>query len=235
MDKFNILHMYPETLRLNGESGNVLALKKRAELLGLSTSISYSELDTPLPAQRPDLLFIGSGVQRATLAAAEDLLVKSKQILLWVAEGTKVLAVGTGFDLISKELVLKDGTSIKGLALTNTSHRITGKHLVGEVDLGSNFAGFINTDREISRSGVGLELGTVKSSDEVGLIGYLDGYSDGKVWASNVQGPLLPMNPTIADDIISAIFPRVKISSELSELDLLASKARNAISARVSR
>jgi CobQ-like glutamine amidotransferase family enzyme len=63
----------------------------------------------------------------------------------------------------------------------------------------------------------------------------MDGYSDGKVWASNVQGPLLPMNPSLADEIISAIFPRVKISSELSELDLLASKARNAISARVSR
>lgn len=235
MDNFNVLHLYPETLKLNGESGNVLALLKRAELMGLSTSLSFSELGMPLPALRPHLIFIGSGVLSATLAAAEDLRAKGKQIHSWMSEGSKVLAVGTGFDLIAKELVLLDGTSVKGLALTNTSHTVTGKHLVGEVVLDSDFAGFINTDREISRGSDGFELGKVRKSDDSRLIDYLDGYTDGKVWASNVQGPLLPMNPHLADKIISSIFPKVKSSSELSELNLLASQARNAISARVSR
>jgi CobQ-like glutamine amidotransferase family enzyme len=235
MVKFKVLHLYPSTLKLNGESGNVLALLKRAELLGLDTSTSFSELGMSLPAIRPDLIFIGSGVQSATLAVAEDLLAKAQQIRRWVSEGSKVLAVGTGFDLISEELVLLDGTVVKGLALTNTRHRITGKHLVGEVVLESDFAGFINSDRSITRGSDGLALGKVKYSDESRLIGYLDGYSDGKVWASNVQGPLLPMNPHLADKIISAIFPKIKITSELSELDLLASKARNSISARISR
>jgi CobQ-like glutamine amidotransferase family enzyme len=233
--KVVILHLYPETLRLNGESGNVLALTKRAESLGISTSVVAADIGAALPTERPDLIFIGSGTLSATMVAGKNLLTKVEQIHRWVAEGTKVLAVGTGFDLISKELVLEDGTRLPGVALTNTSHRVTGKHLVGEVVLGSKFAGFINSDREISRGKTGFELGTVQSSDEPKLVGYVDGYTDGKVWASNVQGPLLPMNPHLADAILMAVFPKLKFGAELKPLDELAAKARRAISARVGR
>ena len=235
MAEFVILHLYPETLRLNGESGNVLALTKRAESLGISTSVVTSDVNAPLPVKRPDLIFVGSGTLGATLVAGKDLSKKDAQIHRWVAEGTKVLAVGTGFDLISKELVLEDGTRVPGLALTNTSHRVTGQHLVGEVVLGPNFAGFINSDREISRGDNGFEIGIVQSSDEPKLVGYVDGYSDGKVWASNVQGPLLPMNPHLADAILSSVFPKLKFGNELKTLVELAAKARKAISARVGR
>lgn len=233
MAKFVILHLYPETLRLNGESGNVLALTKRSQSLGISTSVVSADIDAALPTKRPDLIFIGSGTLSATMVAGKDLLSKDAQIHRWVAEGTKVLAVGTGFDLISKELVMEDGTRLPGLSLTNTSHRVTGKHLVGEVVLGPKFAGFINSDREISRGDDGFELGIVQSSDEPRLVGYVDGYTDGKVWGSNVQGPLLPMNPHLADAILLSVFPKLEFGSELKPLDVLSAKARKAISARV--
>ena len=235
MAKFEILHLYPETLKLNGEAGNVLALSKRAETLGIVTTVFTSEIGSPLPSSRPDVVFLGSGTLSATLAAAADLLTKREQIQIWVSEGSKVLAVGAGFDLISKQLVLADGTEVTGLSLTNTSHRVAGQHLVGEVVLDTNFAGFINSNREVIRDEKGFELGIVQSSDEPKLVGYVDGYSDGKVWASNVQGPLLPMNPHLADEIILAVFPKIKIGSELKQFDDLAANARKAISNRVGR
>ena len=232
MANLTLLHLYPKTLRLNGEAGNVLALEKRAELYGIKLTTKHLELGQLLPKVRPNLIFIGSGTLQATLAVAADLVSKDSQIHKWIAQGTKVIAVGSGFDLISQELILADASIIPGLALTNTTHRITGKHLVGEVVLGEDFAGFINTDREIIRGG-DLELGVVKHSDNPELVGYIDGYCDGKVWATNVQGPFLPMNPKFADAILASVSPQMVKSPKLKTLNDLAKKAREAISARV--
>lgn len=233
MSNFTILHLYPETLRLNGELGNITALVKRAESFGLSSKVSRLELGGKLPKTRPNLIFIGSGTLSATKLAAADLIDKDQEIHRWIAAGTKLLAVGSGFDLAAKELELPDGEFLQGLGLTNTSHRVTSTHLVGEVVLDSGLAGFINSNRLIIRADSKFALGKVVSSDEAKLVGYVDGYYDGKVMASNVQGPLLPMNPKLADQLITSIFPKLPKPKGLTLLNSLASKARGAISNRV--
>lgn len=233
MASLNILHLYPNTLHLNGEAGNVLALKRRAELAGFKVLVKFAEIGETLPKVRPHLVFIGSGTSQATLTAAEHIIKFDRELHGWVKQGTKVLAVGTGFDLISQGLILPDGTTVNGLGMTNTTHRVTGNHLVGEVVVDADFAGFINSDREIIRGDDAFALGRVQRSDEVSLVGYLDGYSDGKVWATNVQGPFLPMNPSFADEILAAIFPTYVNTDSSRTLDSLAAKARKAISIRV--
>lgn len=235
MADFSILHLYPQTLRLNGESGNVKALSVRVAAMGLIVKISYSEVGQALPTKRPNLVFIGSGTLAGTEVAAEDLLTKSDVIHQWVTKGTKVLAVGSGFDLVSQGLVLLDGTYIQGLGLTNTTHTITSEHLAGEVTLTGGLAGFINSNRLIGRGTGSFEIGRVSASDMANLVGYVDGYRDGKVMASNLQGPLLPMNPSLADELISWIYPKLPKSAELKKFDRLASKARAAIALRVGR
>ena len=233
MAELRILYLYPETLKLNGERGNVTSLRFRAEKLGLTVRVVEVELGRELPAKRPHIVFLGSGTLSATLVAATDLQGKADQIHRWVAAGTKVLAVGSGFDLISQGLQLIDGTFIQGLGLTNTTHTVEPKYFVGEVELTNGLAGFINSNRSIRRGKDDHLLGVVQSSDTKELIGYCDGYSDGKVLASNVQGPLLPMNPKLADMLISWVFPDLAKSTSLKRIDLLSSKARKAISVRV--
>lgn len=233
MANFTILHLYPETLKFNGEAGNVLALKERATKSGLSVTVRAADVAQPLPKTRPNLVFIGSGTLQATLTAAKDLATKESQLHQWVNAGTKILAVGTGFDLVASQLILLDGTAVRGLGMTNTTHRVTGEHLVGEVVASEGIAGFINTDREIVRGDSGFELGVVEASDEKSLVGYVDGYRDGKVWGTNIQGPFLPMNPKFADEILASIFPKLPKPGNLKTLDALAKKARNAISVRV--
>jgi CobQ-like glutamine amidotransferase family enzyme len=235
MADFSILYLYPQTLRLNGESGNVRALDVRASEMGLAVKTTFVEVGQTLPTKRPNLIFIGSGTLAGTKLAAEDLKTKSNVIHQWVTQGTKVLAVGSGFDLVSQGLVLLDGTFIDGLGLTNTTHTISNEHLAGEVTLTGDLAGFINSNRLISRGTGSFEIGEVLSSDMANLVGYVDGYRDGKVMASNLQGPLLPMNPALADELISWIYPKLSKTEELRKFDRLASKARAAIASRVGR
>lgn len=233
MSDLNILHLYPVTLKLNGEIGNVTAIRVRANALGLKVRVTELELGGKLPSKRPHIVFLGSGTLSATKAASADLQEKTNQLHRWVVSGTKVLAVGSGFDLISQGLSLADGSFIQGLGFTNTTHRIESSHLVGEVELSNGIAGFINSNRSISRGDSGFELGLVKASDSQALVGYVDGYVDGKVLASNVQGPLLPMNPKLADLLISWVYPNLEKTVQIKRLDTLAAKARKAISGRV--
>jgi CobQ-like glutamine amidotransferase family enzyme len=232
MPKFTILHLYPNTLHLNGEVGNVLALVERGKASGLEVTVQEAELGENLSTAKPDLIFIGSGILSAVKVASADLEKKASKILEWVQAGTKVLAVGAGFDLISKGLEVEHGQILFGLGLTDTSHRVTGNHLVGEVVADNGLAGFINWNREIVRSGDDSNLATVLASDESRLVGYRDGYRSGNIIATNIQGPFLPMNPSIADELLG-------IAGEASErnamLNQLAEKAREAISRRVNR
>ncbi|MFM2384499.1 MAG: hypothetical protein RL166_373 [Actinomycetota bacterium] len=213
MADLSILHLYPQTLRLNGESGNVVALAVRATAMGLAVKLSAVDVGEPLPSKRPHVVFLGSGTLAGTLLAAADLQGKSDVIHQWVAKGTKVLAVGSGFDLVSQGLDLLDGS--------------------GEVALDSGLAGFINSNRAIRRGTGKFDLGEVVASDISEIVGYVDGYRDGKVMASNVQGPLLPMNPTLADELISWVYPNIQKTEDLKKYDRLASKARAAIASRV--
>lgn len=235
MPELSILHLYPDTLRLNGEAGNVQAISVRAVAFGLTVKTTFVEVGEALPNKRPKIIFLGSGTLAGTKLAAEDLSSKTDAIHRWVGQGTKVVAVGSGFDLISQGLELIDGNFVTGLGLTNTTHKIEVEHKVGEVVLTNGLAGFVNSNRSILRGSGSYELGKVVSSDFSPLVGYVDGYSDGKVLASNVQGPLFPMNPKLADELISWIYPKLTKPASLRKVDQLASKARAAISTRVGR
>ena len=232
MAKFSILHLYPTTLHLNGEVGNVVALAERGKASGLEVTVLSAELGESLPSSKPDLIFFGSGILSAVKVASLDLEKKAPKLIEWVKADSKVLAVGGGFDLISKGLEVEPGYTLFGLGLTDTKHRVTGDHLVGEVVTETGLAGFINWNREIVRASDAAALATVSVSDESRLVGYRDGYRAGNVIATNIQGPFLPMNPSIADELLG-------LSGEVSErtatLNTLAEKAREAISRRVNR
>jgi CobQ-like glutamine amidotransferase family enzyme len=234
LSSLKILHLLPNTLKLNGEAGNVAVLAARAVSAGIETQVEACDLNDSFPLLRPDIIFIGSGTTSATLAAAEHLRVNRDQLLRWVSEGSTVVAVGSGFDLISNHFTLENGDSVPTLRLTDTSHFETHEHLVGEVVLENHAAGFINSDRRITRKDGTCAFGTVVSSDDEALVGYLDGYRAKNIWASNVQGPWLPMNPQIADEILSSQISGYQASSEMLKISDLSEKARLAISRRVS-
>jgi CobQ-like glutamine amidotransferase family enzyme len=223
----------PNTLKLNGEAGNVSVLKSRATSAGISVHVELCELNDAVPSSRPEIIFFGSGTNSATVAAAEFINAHRDLFLNWVSEGSAVVAVGSGFDLISKGLTLESGVSVQTLGLTDTSHIETASHLVGEVVLETGQAGFINSNRRITRESGELAFGVVVSADAKELIGYQDGYRAKNIWASNVQGPWLPLNPEIADEIIASQVSGYRPTSEMLIISELARKARSAISARV--
>lgn len=230
MADLRITHLYPDLLRLNGESGNITALEKRANWAGLSAEVTRVELGHHLP-RHTDILFIGSGTVSATKAAADALQNLARDIS---NSDFQIIAVGSGWDLISEHFSV-DGQVVPTLNLTPTSHTATGKHLVGEVVLGDGgnpMAGFINSDRVITGLDEHSALGRVAASDEPELVGLLEGYKVGRILAARLQGPLLPMNPSLADEVLTRVLAS-KYQANASRADSQAHQARQAIASRV--
>lgn len=230
MAELHITHLYPETLRLNGEAGNITALTKRANWSGLSVEVTPVELGHKLP-KRTDILFIGSGTLSATRLAADALQKHQREI---TSADYRVLAVGSGWDLISEHFSA-EGDAIATLGLTPTNHTSTSVHLVGEVVIGDGanpLAGFINSDRVITGLDVTTALGRIEASDDARLVGTLEGYRSGRILAARLQGPLLPMNPSLADDLLTSVLGS-SYQSTAVRADDHAHQARLAIASRL--
>lgn len=232
MSEFSFLHLYPETLRLNGESGNVLALQKKLEWNGHKVAVFDVEISQQLPKERPHLVFIGSGTSTAAKLAFEDLSLKSALLKEWKSLGTVFLGVGVGFDLLSEESVDKSGGKQNGLGFLECQIVESEKYLVGEVVTDNGFAGFINTNKSVKLK-AGISLGSVTAADNDELLGITVGVNDGNVWGAYLQGPLLPMNPEIANQILAVLTPKASASDRALRVDELAKRAKHLISKRV--
>ena len=61
-------------MNLYGESGNVIALQKALEQLGIDVSIEFITIDDEIDFSKYDLVYIGAGNEKNLLLALEHLL-----------------------------------------------------------------------------------------------------------------------------------------------------------------
>ena len=230
MADLRITHLYPELLTLNGEKGNIAALVKRANWCGLEAEVTAVEHGHHLP-RHTDILVIGAGTNSAAKLAAEALQKHAREI---ANADYQVLALGSGWDILAESFTV-DGEAVPTLGLTATNHTATGTHLAGEVVLGDGanpLAGFINTDRVITGIDESLALGRVSVSDDERLVGLLEGYFSDRILAARLQGPLLPMNPLLADELLMRVLG-AKYQVRADAADQQAKLARQAIAGRL--
>ena len=109
-----IVTLIPSLLDTNGDAANARVLAQRARWAGLSAVVVPVEKIADLP-EAVDLVVIGSGTDTDLLSARDALTSLAEPLRAWLAGGVPVLAVGTGWELLSAGLDLADGTSIDGI------------------------------------------------------------------------------------------------------------------------
>lgn len=241
-----ILSLYPRQLGINGDSGNVLALKARAEWRGITVTVVEHNIGDPLP-DSVDLVHIGSGPRTAQLAVQSDLAVITPRLLAWKNSGVPVLAIAGGWQLLGTSITEEDGTVVAAGGLFPSSSRLVGRRAVGETVVATahgTVAGFENHGAVTTLDAGATPLGTVTSgfgnagaaaSAGLGVEGIVDGDSIG----THLHGPFLPMNPAWADRLLGAALRLRGLDTELASsehtarVDDAAAKARAAIAKRV--
>jgi hypothetical protein len=235
MTVLRILHLYPAELGINGDAGNVLALAERARWRGVDADVVTHASGDELPASA-DIVHIGSGPLSGQRAVHEDVLRIAPRLREWRDAGVPFLAIAGGWQLLGTGLETPEGDLLAGAGVFPTRAALGAKRHVGEIVVrladGSSVAGFENHSARTVLDGA-EPLGRIArgTGNGDGTEGVVVGSSIG----THLHGPLLPMNPALADRLLgAALRGEVPSVPQTERVDRYALNARRAIADRLS-
>ena len=205
-----IVSLLPSLQNTNGDAENAAVLEARARWAGLDARVVAVESASDLPSH-VDAVVLGSGSDASLEVARERLLGFIDELRRWGTEGIPILAVGTGWELLSWGVERADGSTVEGLGIVAgrgvpREGRITGD-LVVQVPRIGQLVGFENHARDY----VGAEaspLGRVRAGTGNGRGSGQEGVRMGDVIGTHLHGPVLAKNPNLADAILERMCSR---------------------------
>jgi CobQ-like glutamine amidotransferase family enzyme len=226
--------LYPDLMNIYADRGNLLLLQRRCEWRGISFVLSGAGIGVGLEGDEADLFYMGGGQDRDQALCAADLLAtKATGLARAAADGTVILAVCGGYQLLGHSYELGDAT-LPGIGLLDLETvRSDAPLLIGnvaiEVDLPGagrrTLAGFENHGGRTRLAAGVPALGRVlKGHGNNGEDGG-EGARAGHVIGTYLHGPLLPKNTWFADWLISTA---LGLREPLAELDDTLERAAHA-------
>ena len=226
-----ILELYPEHLAINGDMGNVRVLKRRLELAGHTVEHVVHNPGETLP-EAPDFVTIGSGPGSALAALADDVAVIAPALRALVADGVPLLAVAGGYHLLGTALALSSGTIAGAGVFDATTDATASRVVTGAFAIDTDLGRLIGIENHgaLTTLGTGQQpfgtTGSGRGNDGTGT----EGARTGNAIGTHSHGPVLAMNPVLADHLIRAALDRRGLSyettAEHAKLDDLALQTR---------
>lgn len=213
MTTLTILRLLPELLSLNGSLGNAEVLATRLRWWGVDVAVVDAAAGTTLPGTRPHAIVIGHGTSSLLVPAASALGPWREKLTSWRDEGVPFLGIGLGGDLLGHSVRPDpDSDAIPGVGLTTVRSTLQGPRasleVVGVDSLGREVAGYLN-DQTIRESE--HEPSLIRFSHALPE-GWRGGRGEGveglildSVVTTALSGPVLALNPALADDIIDTM------------------------------
>lgn len=235
-----ILQFFPEHLDVNGDAQNALVLAQRARWAGIDVELVPVAPGDRVPHDRPAAVVIGSSVDAELVALRADLADFAVALSDWVAAGVPLLAVGTGFELLSHGIQFgtpdEPGEVLEGLGIFPGRARPLAARatddLVVDVREG-RLVGFENHARGFLVPADAPAFGTVVRG--TGNDSRSEGSRIGSAIGTHLHGPVLAKNPVLADALLTAAFGEAyrADSPEAVRVDGFAAAARSAILAKL--
>ncbi|MFP1602310.1 type 1 glutamine amidotransferase [Microbacterium sp. 2216-1] len=236
MTQFTIAQLYPAELGITGDRGNVRAIERSAAARGLNPVTVLVGPGESLPAD-VDVIVIGNGPLSALRGVHADFVSRVDALRDYVAAEGVLFAVGGSAELLGSGIDLTDGGTLDGLGILPYRVARTRDRRVGYITVqtpGVRVVGFEDHASEWTLSDPSLAYGTVTA----GRGSFASGEGRGEIvrhrnaFAGNVQGPVLPLNPGLADVLVTAAAERRGLAltdPQSGPLDEYAHEARAAI------
>lgn len=228
-----IVQLYPNELGVAGDRGNVMAVRERLTLAGIAVTVVEHSVGSIFP-DSADLVIVGNGPLSAMRTVHDDLLAIGPQLRELLDGGTPLFAYGSGAELLSGGITLTDGRVMEGLGVLPFSAERINERKVGYVLTETPLGGLVGF--EDNASAWHLKLGAVAFGVLIEGGGNSDGNAegviDGSMIATQIGGPVLPLNPLLTDALIGFMAQRSGfdyVPPADSDLDLYAARARDVI------
>ena len=229
-----IVALLPRLQNTNGDAENAAVLARRAEWAGLDARVGAVDSRDDLP-EAVDAVVLGSGSDSSLEASREILLTMHDELRAWGTEGVPILAVGTGWELLSWGIERADGSSVEGLGIlpgraVPRAGRVTGDLVVASPRFGV-LVGFENHARDYVGA-EGSPVGRVRAGGGNGRDSGQEGVVMGSVIGTHLHGPVLAKNPELADQLLGIAAERAGLEYRPGEraatVDGYAAAAREA-------
>ena len=234
-----ILSVFPELLDLNGDAQNALVLAQRARWAGWDARVHNLALGDSLEGEAPQAVIVGSGAESSAPRVLEGLRALEGSLRAWSADGIPLLAVGTGWELLSGSVELSSGDALEGLGIFS-GHSVARARVSDDLVVDSDFGrliGFENHAREYRAVAGARALGTVVYGvgNSLAAEPRLEGEVVGTSIGTHLHGPVLAKNPGLADHLLGLITDgRYEANNATAErVDASAQAARNQIAVRL--
>lgn len=218
MNAIRVVEVYPQLLGTYADHGNALALRYRAGARGLRVDLHVVRPGEPVPLDG-DLYLLGGG-EDAAQALAASMLQSDGGLARAVERGRTVLAVCAGMQILGTTFVGPDGAVRTGLGLVDAEAAALARRATGDLVTRAELDGVALTLVGFENHRIGSRLGTAcrplgrvergrGNRDHDGA----EGLVQGSIVATYLHGPLLALNPQLADVLLR------RVAGVLPELD----------------
>ena len=198
-------------MNIYGDTGNIIALKKRAKWRGIEVEVKNISIGDRIPTlhvgTRIDLYFFGGGQDQSQELVAKDLQKKATVLKEEVERGVPLLAICGGYQLLGEYYQPSSGPKLPGIDIFPAytiagDNRMIGNIVISSQDTNNFLVGFENHSGKTYLKEGATPLGTVKS----GFGNNGEDHTEGCVYQNAIgcymHGSLLPKNPELADWLI---------------------------------
>jgi CobQ-like glutamine amidotransferase family enzyme len=216
--RVRVLHLYDRYLNIYADRGNMQVLRTRAAWRGIDLTISGLEPGERFEPGEFDLLYVGGGQDRDQQMIAERMSEDLGPAIKAAAEeGTAILAVCGGYQLLGSHYLDTTGVHQPGVGLFDLSTEAGDTRLIGNVAIEADLpaigaragsavtiAGFENHAGRTHLGSTARALGRVVHGNGNDGSSGLEGCRLHHAIGTYLHGPLLPRNPELADWLLAA-------------------------------
>ncbi len=222
MKKLKIVvgYLYGDIMNIYGDTGNIIALKKRAEWRGIEVKVKVKSLKDKIKEGECDLFFFGGGQDQAQELVSRDLAVsgKGKIIKREVERGVPLLSVCGGYQLLGEYYKPHKGPKLPGIGLFPSYTLASHDRMIGNIVIESIFGKLVGFENHSGKTFL------KKSALPFGMV--LKGFgnngkdkTEGSLYKHAIgcymHGSLLPKNPKLADWLLKKAL-EIKYKKEIT-------------------
>lgn len=223
MSDLVIAHLYPYEMNIYGDTGNVIALRRRLEWRGLEARVDLVPVGADYDLAGADVVFGGGGQDRSQLEVADDLQRRRDAVHEAVAAGTVFLTICGTYQLFGRRFLTQDGQEIPGIGVFAMDTIGGRRRMIGNVvvaTLWGDLVGFENHSGRTLLDAGQPALGRVKKGFGNNETRREEGAVTANCFGTYLHGSLLPKNPGFADALLlRALRRRHGEGFELAPLD----------------
>ncbi len=223
MSDLTIAHLYPYEMNIYGDTGNVIALRRRLEWRGLEARVDLVPVGAEYDLAGADVVFGGGGQDRSQLEVADDLQRRRDAVHEAVAAGTVFLTICGTYQLFGRRFLTQDGQEIPGIGVFAMDTIGGRRRMIGNVVVATPWGDLVGFENHSGRTLLDpgqAALGRVKKGFGNNENRREEGAVTANCFGTYLHGSLLPKNPAFADELLlRALRRRHGAGFELAPLD----------------